>query len=543
MPTYWLPVTDDQFLRLEMARVPNFAFSIGVDRGVVFNNETNLQSGLAALGLREDTDQRARTEYDGILRVTIQGAGRPLRPPAGGGAPAPVFEPNQQVVIPNLLEVAHWNGRNQNAFLQKIQQYILPVLNGKKIVLHAPHGTALETPPVNDGCFHFWFWASPHNNGMAVPATLWGIGVDARNEGYRPSGIGTAIIDSGGWAVGELVGDNFYIHWDCCETGSRGELDIFGNMMEALALAIEYPGKTPAQIAALKANSVIFAQRRSYINACGKRMGDFLAQAQATFNAKGVQIESLQEQLAQAIREQDFVREQLTGLEGGNNQATIRFGAEFDRLLATEGVCDVEIEGDKLRVYTDILFCRDSEGHNHRIGEFIITIPLNGHGTVHWANQTERKDNHDAPHIQNGKPCLGNMGDVFPQLIGKFEFAALTTMAINFVQSVNDTRDVWGQTIRQWPVVRHNDAVRPAEKRQRRTPVPIPPDTATPAVAAQPETPAMPAMPAVPPVSGITQSEIESLLATLTVGTAEPTTGIPVTVDTEDDFDPDDDRD
>lgn len=535
MAVIFMTATDEQRFQLSVAGIAFFDFVMDDgDRGVVFNNEHDLQQGLTLLGLQAAPGPHARTTIHGFERVVLQG--QPRRPTAADGTPPVATDPVQQVVVRDRLEVADWNGRSQQGFLGVIQQHLFPVLQ-KKIVLHAPHGNNQETPPVTDGAFHIWFWGSPCYTQVAVPGALWGIPVDARNAGYSPSGLGTPLLDSGGWPAAELVNDNLYIHWDCCETGSQRELSIFTQLMEVVAVAIEYPGKTPEQIAALKANAVSLQQRRQYITACRHRMGDFITQLSATCATKDAEITDLQGRLTTAIRDLDFAREQLNGLETGNAQALERFGDEFDRLMATDGVCDLEIEGETLKVYTDVLYCLDRHGHNHEIGEFVISIPLNGHGNVTWSNKTRRLDNAiDAPHIHNGNPCLGNMRDVFPQLIAKFQFAALTSVAIAFVQSVNEG-DQWGQDIKRFPTVRHKEPVTPAQLRQRRTPVPVPPDRAA---AATPQPVVAPPVNVVPiPGESILQRDIDDLLATLTGNGAPKADITPVTEDTDDDFDPD----
>ena len=57
-----------------------------------------------------------------------------------------------------------------------------------------------------------------------------------------------------------------------------------------------------------------------------------------------------------------------------------------------------------------------------------------------------------APHVfHNGRPCLGNMTEVIPELVANYEFAALAMVAIQFIESVN-VNDSAGMHINKWPV-------------------------------------------------------------------------------------------
>lgn len=119
------------------------------------------------------------------------------------------------------------------------------------------------------------------------------------------------------------------------------------------------------------------------------------------------------------------------------------------------------------------------------------------------------------------------MGEVIPQLIGKFQFADLVSLCIGFIQSVNEN-DAWGRTILNFPSVRHHDPVRPAQLHQRRTVV-----TAVPAATPAAVPPPAAATPAA--MAGMSQAEIDQLLSNLTGAAATPATEpIPAMFDEED---------
>jgi hypothetical protein len=60
----------------------------------------------------------------------------------------------------------------------------------------------------------------------------------------------------------------------------------------------------------------------------------------------------------------------------------------------------------------------------------------------------------NAPHVySDGHACLGNVEDLFPELIAKRDFASALQLAIVFIESVN-VNDSAGKKIDHWPVAR-----------------------------------------------------------------------------------------
>ena len=137
----------------------------------------------------------------------------------------------------------------------------------------------------------------------------------------------------------------------------------------------------------------------------------------------------------------------------GIHQETI--GAEYDNLLNIPKVKDVRVEGKNIVVVTDILYCRDDRsGRYHEIGAFEILIPFAGDGP-RWKNLTRRvtgyQERQNAPHVwSDGRACLGNTADLFPDLINKGQYAIAAQLAIEFVQTAN-TSDPAGKMVHNWP--------------------------------------------------------------------------------------------
>jgi len=97
--------------------------------------------------------------------------------------------------------------------------------------------------------------------------------------------------------------------------------------------------------------------------------------------------------------------------------------------VSTEGV---------IEVYTDTLYCKHPKTSVvHEIGKFKIIIS-NDKTEPTWINLTRQVDGYMAPHIDSdGEACLGNMEEVFPELIANYEYSIVIQLAIQFVESVN----------------------------------------------------------------------------------------------------------
>ncbi len=93
----------------------------------------------------------------------------------------------------------------------------------------------------------------------------------------------------------------------------------------------------------------------------------------------------------------------------------------------------------------------------HLIGKFEIDISLTALGRIRFRNTTNPVTldgaTINAPHVNSeGQPCLGNISDILPELIGKRDFATAVQLAIAYLQTAN-TEDPWGRRVNLWPVV------------------------------------------------------------------------------------------
>ncbi len=216
------------------------------------------------------------------------------------------------------------------------------------------------------------------------------------------------------------------------------------------------PPETAEEKATREAAEKRVQSREAYIKACGARFEKTLSGTRDAISRGHADVERLQADLVKRIRETKGAERKLEQLERSRPEATGGYGQEFDKLLAVRGVVDVTVDGSKLSVFTDVLFCIDSRtGNRHEIGAFRIDIDAN-RGEVRWHNLTRKVDGYrgrmNAPHVwESGEACLGTFAEIQAELVGNHEYAALAMVAIQFVESVN-TGDPAGRHIDKWPV-------------------------------------------------------------------------------------------
>jgi hypothetical protein len=141
-------------------------------------------------------------------------------------------------------------------------------------------------------------------------------------------------------------------------------------------------------------------------------------------------------------------------------EAEDMLGREFDALSMMEHVRNVQVDEEEVVVSTDVIYCTNPKtGWRHRLGRFNIRLKLTEPYEVRFLNDNPiRWDGHwrHAPHvIDDGQPCLGNVQDLFPQLLATRNLTQAVQVAIAYLESVNPD-DTWGRSIGQWPV-EHED--------------------------------------------------------------------------------------
>ena len=377
----------------------------------------------------------------------------------------------------SVRATTEWSGYNKSGFIDICREVLIPELK-RSIAIHVPHNTTKRA--INDGRFHIWIWSSPSGiSNSVVPEKIWDIETDNRDEAFISTGEGVPIIADNGFNIAELIGENnLFIHYDICHVGTRDEQKIFRRLLEEVIneLNITPEEKERRRIAKeeyereqeqikreqerIEREERKKRNRNLYIDLCSRRLKTRVKELKEIVGRANSKVTEMQTAIVSLIREANEAGFLLENFGDLRNNELEKYALEFDKLMGSRGVTNIEVDDKKIKVFTDTLYCTDPRTDIlHEIGEFRIEISFNGkEDCVRWFNLTRDINGNmpdmQAPHVfKNGKACLGNAAEIFPELIANFEFAAVALVAIQFIESVN-TDDSAGKHIDSWPIAK-----------------------------------------------------------------------------------------
>ena len=121
-------------------------------------------------------------------------------------------------------------------------------------------------------------------------------------------------------------------------------------------------------------------------------------------------------------------------------------GAELERLRSMPEVREVELEDGCLTVFTNPIHVTYN-GKRYLLGSFRINLDLDG-GNLRIVNLTNPYKSYDHPHIDMGRPCLGNLQGWIFQLLGERQFATAAQLLMEYLKTV--TPADWRKSIIYW---------------------------------------------------------------------------------------------
>ena len=340
------------------------------------------------------------------------------------------------------VETSGWQGRENKKFLAIVGEILLPVVK-KNIIFSMPHREVHEL--VYDDKFHIFIWSTPQQkkDRMTPPREMWGIHVDCRESGYRPSELGFSIVDEKtGWSVGELVDNNLYVHHDICEYGSERELQIFRRFCMEAAKAIVFFASEEGKM-----------QRREFFrnNYTKHRMSglDRIIEELEKKKKKGhEQIRNLQRQLftmIQETRKAELEYKMYTMPLHEKSGLEVQYGEEYQALFGIAGVENIVTLENVINVFTDHIYIMPDEFPDKifDIGKFkmVIRLESGSEWRIRFFNLTRKSSDgngYNHPHVDGaGDPCLGNIKEMFPELLAKQEYSALIQLCLQYLHSAN----------------------------------------------------------------------------------------------------------
>jgi hypothetical protein len=162
-----------------------------------------------------------------------------------------------------------------------------------------------------------------------------------------------------------------------------------------------------------------------------------LRRLELSLRTSGRQMGALERRLLQAQRRLSELPRQPAAPEA--------LARDFDRITRLPGVVDVGVHEGALQVLTEPIVVEYGL-RRYRLGRFRMDLHFDGR--LFLRNLTNRYESYDHPHIENGRPCLGNIQEWIHRLIAQGEFAAATELLLRYLGTVNPAD--WRKAVTHW---------------------------------------------------------------------------------------------
>ena len=430
MVTYFVPKETIEESKLREKEIPFNPFNVDGTDGFLVSQD-DIEKFLNAFNC--SINNESGTGYDGIHHITVKfnesGA-------VSAGPPQPA-------------EIVTWNGSDglKKFFLDACKE--LSGSLGKKVRLYVPHGRPANG--LDNEYFNIFVWSGSKINDKDAtssgPERMWDIPVSCRDSSDFIQSDGIPIITMEGDCVGELVKDNLYIFHDCCHNGTQEEINLFKRFLQEAQHIMKHGARGIEELREM--------YKDQYVKLCKNRFKARSQTAERTIKEEEDRLHQLKEKTVTSIRRLKEAQIIIAALKNGVSEEDAKYAQEFDKLF-TDKIKKVTCTGNTISAFTNVLFCEDPRTRKlHEIGEFRITLDINT-GRVLWNNLTRKVDAYEssmhAPHIfKSGEACMGYLSEVLPELIANYEFAAVISLTIQFVESCN-TDDPAGYFVFLWPI-------------------------------------------------------------------------------------------
>jgi len=127
---------------------------------------------------------------------------------------------------------------------------------------------------------------------------------------------------------------------------------------------------------------------------------------------------------------------------------------EYDLLLNLPHVNCIAVDNAGIRVWTDAVTLRASDGRDHRIGRFRIEVVPGEGVTIRNLDSRARPAlrNLDHPHVLNGRACVKGTADSIAAEMAQPDFAAVIRRTMELLRTYEPDRAL--ADIGCWPVHR-----------------------------------------------------------------------------------------
>jgi hypothetical protein len=222
-----------------------------------------------------------------------------------------------------------------------------------------------------------------------------------------------------GLILARLVGSTIYFLFS-----ANGELEpIVGSVLQALV--------PKAKEAAEK------SQLKQFKNAVSSAIEKRVDEYKDRIEENEEEAQKLERQIQNIQRQITTDKQAYKALDGTKGQWKKKAEREFEYLQRlTENLYEsIRVDGVKVIAKTSDVSI-NFDGSTYDIGEFEIKIDLPT-GDLDIKNLTHEVDGYDHPHISDGKPCLGNIGNGVIRMLAEFELFGALQIIHKFLHSYN----------------------------------------------------------------------------------------------------------
>jgi len=165
-----------------------------------------------------------------------------------------------------------------------------------------------------------------------------------------------------------------------------------------------------------------------------------MSQAQATVTRREDELQAARSAFERATLEHKVARANTMTEE----DALEKLKLTFENLKQHPDIDEIRATDSRLTVLTNELQLTDpASGDSCVLGKCEIRVPLVLGNAIVVRNLTNKQGQWDHPHVQEGRPCFGDMSRTFQDMIQKLDIGPLVTMMIVLLKSFNPD-DSWG---------------------------------------------------------------------------------------------------
>lgn len=422
--------------------------------GIVVEEE-QIGRALEVLGARKEMETPSSLEGIVLLALRFEAGG--INIPRNNTILVPKVAP--KVVVEDSDNMESWV--EVKPILQKYADML-----GVDVFVKNPHGERSEVRS-EAGKLFVRFWSVPENLSKTKYNSFFGINLGGgRQDGVKPSGNGVPLVTPEGTVVAEIHGDTLFVLFDLMCSPSSNKSGAAASLMDKIMELYVLLQKSPEEREVIRKKMAEESHKKSreqYVAECSRRFEKTVQGTKEAAKKGREDIARLQQELARRIRETQGAERKLSQIESLRSDQTASYGREFDSLAAVPGVEDVQVSDGVVKVFTEHIYITpDGCADTFDIGKFRMEIYTSGaNGGIRFFNLTRQGTggdyNTNHPHVKkNGSPCLGNISEMVPTLIGEYEYSAVAQIGLQYLKSVN-TGDSAGKGIFNcWPKVEKN---------------------------------------------------------------------------------------